>query len=304
MGYSYEGYYVDPVSLREFAAKTAPETPPGEALNRLYSFCENNGSLLELEDAFKDTHPSWFLALDHTMQKLGIPECLSLSNLICAQVPPFPYPHNEEICFGYLSGKDAATLADKLVDVESMPHEEADSDEIVHGLVLFRQCCRNAVAEKKDIVFIPLDYLDEETDVSPSDFSASPSSSSPHLGQIQFFATVLALPGIGYYLGAMQLGPLLFGKISAEEFAEKWRNLFSMHIGLFLIVLPLIFYILLLTSIWGKFTGKIRKRLLLGSLLTGVLSYIALGAHYGALVNSLGMSLLIGAFVYRLRREG
>ena len=37
MGYSYEGYYVDPVSLREFAAKTAPETPPGEALNRLYS---------------------------------------------------------------------------------------------------------------------------------------------------------------------------------------------------------------------------------------------------------------------------
>ena len=63
-------------------------------------------------------------------------------------------------------------------------------------------------------------------------------------------------------------------------------------------------YILLLTSIWGKFTGKIRKRLLLGSLLTGVLSYIALGAHYGALVNSLGMSLLIGAFVYWLRREG
>ena len=90
MGYSYEGYYVDPVALREFAAKTAPETPPGEALNRLYSFCENNGSLLELEDAFKDTHPSWFLALDHTMQKLGIPECLSLSNLICAQVRPFP----------------------------------------------------------------------------------------------------------------------------------------------------------------------------------------------------------------------
>ena len=185
MGYSYEGYYVDPVALREFAAKTAPETPPGEALNRLYSFCENNGSLLELEDAFKDTHPSWFLALDHTMQKLGIPECLSLSNLICAQVPPFPYPHNEEICFGYLSGKDAATLADKLVDVESMPHEEADSDEIVYGLVLFRQCCRNAVAEKKDIVFIPLDYLDEETDVSPSDFSASPSSSSPNLGKIR-----------------------------------------------------------------------------------------------------------------------
>ena len=37
---------------------------------------------------------------------------------------------------------------------------------------------------------------------------------------------------------------------------------------------------MLLTSIWGKFTGKIRKRLLLGSLLTGVLSYIALGAHY------------------------
>lgn len=144
----------------------------------------------------------------------------------------------------------------------------------------------------------------QETDVSPSDFSASPSSSSPHLGQIQFFATVLALPGIGYYLGAMQLGPLLFGKISAEEFAEKWRNLFSMQIGLFLIVLPLIFYILLLTSIWGKFTGKTRKRLLLGSLLTGVLSYIALGAHYGALVNSLGMSLLIGAFVYWLRREG
>ena len=25
MGYSYEGYYVDPVALREFAAKTAPE---------------------------------------------------------------------------------------------------------------------------------------------------------------------------------------------------------------------------------------------------------------------------------------
>ena len=94
MGYSYEGYYVDPVSLREFAAKTAPETPPGEALNRLYSFCENNGSLLELEDAFMDTHPSWFLALDHTMQHLGIPECLSLSHLSCAQGPPFPEPHN------------------------------------------------------------------------------------------------------------------------------------------------------------------------------------------------------------------
>ncbi len=46
------------------------------------------------------------------------------------------------------------------------------------------------------------------------------------------------------------------------------------------------------------------KPLLLGSLLTGVLSYIALGAHYGALVNSQGMSLLIGAFVYLLRREG
>ena len=54
----------------------------------------------------------------------------------------------------------------------------------------------------------------------------------------------------------------------------------------------------------GKIHRQIRKRLLLGSLLTGVLSYIALGAHYGALVNSLGMSLLIGAFVYWLRREG
>ena len=95
---------------------------------------------------------------------------------------------------------------------------------------------------------------------------------------------------------------------------EQTQNKGQMHLcqttcpitrfGTLSIVLPLIFYILLLTSIWGKFTGKIRKRLLLGSLLTGVLSYIALGAHYGALVNSLGMSLLIGAFVYWLRREG
>ena len=35
----------------------------------------------------------------------------------------------------------------------------------------------NAVVEKKDIVFMPSDYLDEKTDVSPS-------SSTPHLGQI------------------------------------------------------------------------------------------------------------------------
>ena len=27
MGYSYEGYYVDPVALLEFAAKTAPSRP-------------------------------------------------------------------------------------------------------------------------------------------------------------------------------------------------------------------------------------------------------------------------------------
>ncbi|UKI34514.1 MAG: hypothetical protein L6W00_14750 [Lentisphaeria bacterium] len=295
---------MDPVALREFAAKTAPETPPGEALNRLYSFCENNGSLLELEDAFMDTHPSWFLALDHTMQKLGIPECLSLSNLICAQVPPFPIHIMRKFALVICREKMLRLWRINLSMWNPFPMRKRILMKSSMGWFSFGNAVETLLLRKRILFSFHWIIWMRKRMFLPLIFSASPSSSSPHLGQIQFFATVLALPGIGYYLGAMQLGPLLFGKISAEEFAEKWRNLFSMQIGLFLIVLPLIFYILLLTSIWGKFTGKIRKRLLLGSLLTGVLSYIALGAHYGALVNSLGMSLLIGAFVYWLRREG
>ena len=77
MTYSYEGFYIDPIVLREFAAKQNSQTPPGKALNALYEFCEKTGKILELEEAFTDTHPSWFHALEQAGKTLGIPEHLS-----------------------------------------------------------------------------------------------------------------------------------------------------------------------------------------------------------------------------------
>lgn len=42
-------------------------------------------------------------------------------------------------------------------------------------------------------------------------------------------------------------------------------------------VLPLIFYALILTMVWGKIAYKIRKRLWHGALLKFLFSYMALG---------------------------
>lgn len=67
-------------------------------------------------------------------------------------------------------------------------------------------------------------------------------------------------------------------------------------------VLPLIFYALILTMVWGKIAYKIRKRLWHGALLKFLFSYMALGYCSGGGKNE-GLALLASSLILWMSRE-
>ncbi|OQA80552.1 MAG: hypothetical protein BWY31_03975 [Lentisphaerae bacterium ADurb.Bin242] len=297
MSYTNVGFWVDKEALREFAAAQNPAMPPREAVKVLYDYCREHAEEMDMEDIFTDFHSGWLSALDEAARKLGLPEPLRFSDIMNRKEPPFPYPYayDHEVSFGYLSAADARIVAETLADAEKLVLDDPNADEIKNGLTVFRKLCGNAVETGRDMIFFGADYLEEdgeETEPAPE----SPAI-APYLGHVRLLATITIIPGILYYLGALQIGPLSCGNLSINEFAEKWRSLFEMEIGYFLIFLPCFLYFMILMQIWGKFSGVIKKRLWLGALLLLFFSYITLYKAFPGLIKWEGMTLLLGGIV-------
>ncbi len=308
MSFSFAGYYMDDDALRKFAAEQDQSAPPKRALKMLYDYCDQEGQEIDFDEIFTDCHTSWFDALDEAVKQIGFPEDFSFWNIMDRKTPPFPYPydHNNELSFGYLSAAEAKDISDKLQDAEKQTGEAWD-DEVRNGLVIFRERCNEAVKHKKSILFLECrDWEKGEEETPPEepterdDYAAG----DPRFSFLKLISTIFSIPLILHYLGVVQIGLVVCGNLSGAEFVEKWHKLFEMEIGYFLIIFPPALYLSVLLLIWGRFRWVVRKRLFLLSLLLLTVSFITLYRAFPGLVkNEAIICLITGIVLWKSRTK-